>query len=762
MHSRSLTVALVAFTLLAFEVLLARLYPVFLGSVSAFVAIPVAMVGLGLGATAMHLWPRTLRPEALRWLVPAHWVVTLASLLLGFWLFNDVFNLTHYRNQDPREDALRIAAMLSVFTPIFAVGGVVLSLCFRAGAAHVGRLYALDLVGSALACFAAPTLLHVLDLPVVLTCVLSALGVAAFVNVPAGRRLPVGLGLLAALGLLFTLATRQQVFTERPDPDRLGVRYSNGRTPEELAHRWNEVSRVALVRWTDDRGRTEHRVIHDDGISNVRIRRWRPKRLKKPRPEDLHGIPWQIGLDPDNALVIFAGVGRDMMLLYENAGGELDVTGIELNARVPWLAREGWDLEDFWSRPGVDLRIDEGRAFLERTPETYDLIFVASNGAQYATRTGHSRKFLETKEAMEAYLDRLAPGGVIVFAVQPSSHKIRLLKRIFAERGLGPLEDAIAVVSRRRRHIGEVYTIVLRPDGLDQDARAGLRAAWDTKHNEVLFDPGAEGHPAVTAWVRDPIDPDLELPTDDRPYERRVSFSSFSLFPDDGAFSDIYAVLDWVKVFTLVFFSVVCALLIAVLQAVPREGRRLPLPLTGWFLGSGVAYMLAQIGLMAKLELFMGKPLYSVAVVLAAFLLANGAGSALVERRESSGRPLPTWLPPVAAAVGVPLTLLVVDGALPHLITAPLATRVLLALLAVGPLAMVLGAFYPLGVARAVERGLAPLVPMTFGLATLSSAFGSTLAMVLIINQGFRTVVLESVPLYGLLAVLGAVGLRRG
>ncbi len=75
----------------------------------------------------------------------------------------------------------------------------------------------------------------------------------------------------------------------------------------------------------------------------------------------------------------------------------------------------------------------------------------------------------------------------------------------------------------------------------------------------------------------------------------------------------------------------------------PGCGVGLPLPLTAWFLGSGVAYMLAQIGLMAKLELFMGKPLYSISVVLAAFLLANGLGSAFVERREKQGRPLPGW-----------------------------------------------------------------------------------------------------------------------
>jgi SAM-dependent methyltransferase len=762
MTDRSRTVAAVAFTLLALEILLARLYPVFLGSISAFIAIPVAMFGLGLGATYMHVRREDLQPRLLEKLVPALWFVTLASLLLGFLLFNDVFNLTHYKLQNPLRDMARTASLLLVFTPIFAVGGVVLSLCFRDGAAHVGRLYAFDLVGSAFACFAVPLALHFFDMPVVLVFVLAALGFAGVANLPQPRRRSARRGLGVALGALLLLAMFQLVFTERPDPEVLGVRYSGGRVAKELTHRWNEVSRVGLMQWTDHEGRQEHRVVHDDGISNVRLRTWRPERMNEQRRHaGTHGLPWLVGDPPRKALVVFAGAGRDMMLLYEHAGGDLEVTGIELNARVPWLVRDGWNLQTFWDLPGVDLRSDEGRAFLERSREQYDVIFVASNGAQYATRTGHSRKFLETREAMEAYLDRLAPGGVLVFDVQPLEQKLRWFKRIFAERGLGPLEDAVAVVSSRNK-VTEINSLIVRPDGLTAEARRAIAERWPGKKGKgyVLFDPDGISNARVAEWVRSPDDPALRLPTDDRPYERPVSFRSFELLPSAKKLGRIQYALDWIKVFTLLLFATLAAVLVAILQGVPRGGRRLPLPLTGWFLVSGVAYMFAQVGLMAKLELFMGKPLYSISVVLAAFLLANGMGSALVERGENRGRPLPGWLPPVAAAVAVPGTLFVVDRVLPGAITWPLPVRILLALLAVAPLATVMGMFYPLGASRTVQRGLPQLVPMTFGLATLSSAVGSTAAMVLIINHGFRDVVLSAVPMYALLAVVGALALR--
>ncbi len=171
--------------------------------------------------------------------------------------------------------------------------------------------------------------------------------------------------------------------------------------------------------------------------------------------------------------------------------------------------------------------------------------------------------------------------------------------------------------------------------------------------------------------------------------------------------------------------------------------------------------MLAQVGLMAKLELFMGLPIYSIAVVLAGFLLANGAGSAFVEQRRAAGAPLSPALLAVAAAVLVRTSPFAVDALNRHAVHLPTLVKVLPALLVVAPLAFVLGTFYPLGVGVLVRRELDPLVPMTFGIATISSVVGSTYAMVAVINLGFTDVIRQAVPIYLALAVLAALFLRR-
>ena len=61
--------------------------------------------------------------------------------------------------------------------------------------------------------------------------------------------------------------------------------------------------------------------MQDDGISNVKVARWDPAA----KPADIlpaslhHALPFLMGHEPKRILVLFAGVGRDMV--------ELDVHG---------------------------------------------------------------------------------------------------------------------------------------------------------------------------------------------------------------------------------------------------------------------------------------------------------------------------------------------------------------------------------------------------------------------------------------------------
>jgi hypothetical protein len=164
-----------------------------------------------------------------------------------------------------------------------------------------------------------------------------------------------------------------------------------------------------------------------------------------------------------------------------------------------------------------------------------------------------------------------------------------------------------------------------------------------------------------------------------------------------------------------------------------------------YLLASGVGYMAVEIGLIAKTELFVGNPLYAVALNLAAFLVANSIGALLQDHHRIMRGP--GWL--VGATVlSVAWGLLAVNLCNAHLLSLPLPIKALGVVLATAPAGVALGCFYPYCVQRIVAADQARCVPMTYALTTLSSVLGSVFAMTAIIELGFTTVIAIGAGLY--------------
>ena len=83
---------------------------------------------------------------------------------------------------------------------------------------------------------------------------------------------------------------------------------------------------------------------------------------------------------PERALVMFAGVGADMMALHEYGAGH--VTGVELNETLVAGGRSlgGYRAAEFLDKEDVDLVVAEGRVFLERDENLYDLVLLSWSG----------------------------------------------------------------------------------------------------------------------------------------------------------------------------------------------------------------------------------------------------------------------------------------------------------------------------------------------------------------------------------------------
>ncbi|HEX7508831.1 MAG TPA: hypothetical protein VF550_18810, partial [Polyangia bacterium] len=218
---------------------------------------------------------------------------------------------------------------------------------------------------------------------------------------------------------------------------------------------------------------------------------------------------------------------------------------------------------------------------------------------------------------------------------------------------------------------------------------------------------------------------------------------------------------SWIKVFTLLLFGAVSVAVMALVGLRRGRERRVPWPWVLYFFVAGVSYMCVEIGLIAKAELFLGSPLYAVAVILALFLASNGLGAYLQDRLRVFRGPMTLVLPGIIATIAaIAWGVLATHLCNTRLLSLPLPLKILCVALCVVPAGTFLGMFYPFGVEGVVEAGRRAAVPATYAMSTLSSVWGASWALTAITNLGFSTVILMGAAGYALTGALVLVARR--
>ena len=729
---------------LMYELAQVRLLAFFLGNNMDFLAIPIALLGLAAGSMWCHFRYRGT-PERLLSVGLTATLPVMALVLMGlFFIGNTYFDEINVARGHPYEDGWRLVVYSLIFLPPYMIFGAMLSSLFANAGDRIGRYYFFDLAGAALGCVVTPLLFTYTDLQPTLLILLGFAGALALI--PESERLLRMIGIGGTWAAVFALTLLGEALHEKPDPSVL-VLYA----PKELRKvgmkevgvRWNEIARTSLVRaGRPGKSEVSYSIVQDNGLSNVIVKPYRPEWDRSYYLDKTfhHSLAWRLGREPESVLVVFAGLGRDMIIFNAlSEGGE--VVGVEINGAVVDLvdhpALESYNLQAFHALPNIDLNVREGRDYLNNSEETFELIHVANNGAVSSSKTGHTRKFLDTCQAMGAYLDHLHPDGMLVFSNQPVGEKISCFRDLLAERGLASAEDALWVYGREK--VPNLDTLVVMPKGFSDRDLQILSETGDRREpqNDVLIARGVEGSPRLAFRMSVETD-DAHAVTDDKPFHRRVTWANFKLQPTEKELKNPAFVSSWIKIFSVAFFTVVSGFV--GLSAVAMGGKegRVPLPWLFYFGTAGIAYMCVQIGLIAKTELFIGNPLYAVAVNLAAFLIFNAMGALTQDRFRDRNNPV---LLAGATVVGIGWGVVVAGICGTQLLSAPFPLKIVGVAIAVLPPAMALGAWYPFGVHALVRSGKESAVPITYALSTLSSVLGSVFAMTAIINLGFSTVI---------------------
>lgn len=130
--------------------------------------------------------------------------------------------------------------------------------------------------------------------------------------------------------------------------------------------------------------------------------------------EPMYGRPYEraVGNPLNNVLVVGAGTGTDVALALANGAKHVDA--VEIDPRIQQLGVE-LNPNHPYADPRVTVHIDDGRAFLSRSDDKYDLIlFALPDSLTLVSGASQLRleSYLFTRESMEAARDHLNDDGV--------------------------------------------------------------------------------------------------------------------------------------------------------------------------------------------------------------------------------------------------------------------------------------------------------------------------------------------------------------
>jgi hypothetical protein len=691
----------------------------------------------------------------------------------------------------------------------FFFSGVVVSLALTRSPFPIGRVYGVDLLGAAAGCLGALLVLNSTDGPsaVLWVAAVAAAGAVFFAGSAIGTRpsaLPPFDRVLSRRKAIFAILVVCAFLNGRTDHGFQPLA-TKGRLEASGAHlfrEWNTFSRIAVyptatrppMLWGPaprfaDRRLVEQRDLNIDGDAGTTAFRFSGDLgdvafLKY----DVTNLAYHLR-DRHRAAVIGVGAGRD--LLSAAVFGFRDITGIEINPIFVRLLTSERRFAEFTNLGGLDglkFVVDEGRSWFARTGQTFDVIQMSLIDTWAATGAGAfslSENGLYTVEAWRVFLRRLTPKGVFTVSrwywqTDPSETGRMLSLAVAALMDMGVAEpkrhiflataDSIAtlVVARQpftREDLAVLddavafygYRVLVRPNGQPESATLhAISAARDRKELE-----------AYTARQ----DFDLTPPSDDRPFFfnqlpvtsliRGIEVTRAWVATGGVRSGNLFATVTLLVLFVVSLGLVVTTIVIPLRPALNNVGGKLVVGGTLYFLLIGVGFMMVEIGLLQRMSVFLGHPIYSLSVLLFTIVSATGVGSLVSEKLVLNDRwkitvwasmtggyilSLPQWLPYVLSTV---------DGS-------RLGVRAAVCVLTIAPAGILMGFAFPTGMRLVSAIDRTP-TPWFWGINGAAGVLASVIAVATSIALGISATLAMGAVCYFLLIPTGlALAPSRG
>ena len=735
--------ALSSFSALLLELALTRLFSVVLFYHFAFLAISIALLGLGAGGVFAHLMKNRLDGIETRRLILWLCIINALSvpLVLEVVLHSSVsLDLTS-------ENFLRLSAVYLTSAVPFFFTGIEFAVLFARSPIPATWIYGADLLGGALACILLVPLLSLIGGPnaVFLSGLTAAAAGIVWASSPKLKKVAIACAALIAVLMVINRSgsIADIVYAKGQFRDKSWVEFA----------RWNAISRVEV-----DRQNSAKVIVIDADASTF---------IMNAAPGEWQGTAWEKNLmSAPPALVnvlrphgeyAIIGPGGGVDVLRALSNGSPRITGIEINPIIANDIMRGRYADysfHLYQRPQVHIEVTDGRSFIRSSRDWFDVLQMTLVDTWASTAAGAfalSENNLYTVEAFREYFEHLRPDGMVAITRWEFRQPREALRVVSV--AMQALHD-LGVADTRRNFI------VVSEGELDADgipvAVLAKRTAFTTQEEEAVRNH-LSLYPALTPlYLPSGSDPspftDLIQSNDPKRFAAGYAYNVKPVYDNAPFFFFTLKLkqmltaagedegIDWKvnlgvvvlgMVLLISIFGVVAFLILPL--AVAQSRRQNPVGLF-YFVLLGLGYIMVEIAFIQRFVLFLGHPTYALTVVVFLLLLSSGAGSVISRSWQMERGRL--WLPLLIAGVTISGYVALLPRLLNGLVGLPFLMKLVVSGALLVPLGFVMGMPFPGGLAALSDSRSS--VEWAWAMNASASVLGSVLAIVIAIQFGLN------------------------
>jgi hypothetical protein len=743
---------LIALSGLVLEVSITRIFSAAIWYHFAFVAVSVALVGLGASGLVVQHRVKKLKGK---------WAEDLT--IFSAWGITIFIPITLFVMHALASQVLYLPLFMILFSVPFFLVGIIISAAFNAFASVAGRLYAADLIGAS-----AGALLVVLFLVLtggegatLIVGLIAAIGASIFSRIAKNiKKTIVSLMFVAfALSLIF-LNHATQIFAIPTDPTAqkdLPIYLREHPGSKIVKTEWNSFSRIDVVEGgTGGEGLVAKVFI--DGGAGTNIISWDGNTESRQELSTwMQYLPFKMMQDP-KVLVIGSGGGRDVVASL--VSGSKDVTSVEINPIIYETVKSYGDRAgNVYSHEYVRSYVDEGRSFITRSSENYDIIYVPFVDTWASVSSGGlsvSENFLYTLEGFQQYYDHLTDRGKIVTVrwLIDAPRFISTYAKLLEQNGI-PQDQLhrhlIMVTSDSYTQDPSVTMVIFSKSPFTDEEIRFLSQSFSQYDYKPILIPGQIMREPYSALLTGQINLDqfynmfetkVYPVTDDNPY-----FLSFEKPLPSAVEILLYASIGIVAIFLLVPFAWIRRRGGGgEKEGSIRKGELKIATVIPYFAALGMGFILIELALLQKLILLMGNPTMTFALLLFTLLISSGLGSLISSRIAKNNMKNLVFVIGGIAALGI-LYVLFLPPIIYSTIAESMEVKAAVSIAILAPIGFLMGMPLPTGM-RLLKVHRPDYIPWMWAINGAFSVLGAVLAIALGIMYGSSLAMILGILIY--------------